>query len=116
MAAVASRHRPHGNYAPAQKPLPITMPSKPSGMNYPQARVAFSPVEGSDVSTYSSRGSRHSAGSYSVSSYAGSQSSNDDYSYQSASGVDVVDMLSERMDRAFDPIRMDRNLVKQTQT
>ena len=116
MAAIASRHQPRGSYATPHKTLPITMPSKPSGMNYPQSRVALSPPEMSDSSLYSSRGSRHSAGSYSVSSYAGSSSSNDDYSGQSTSEVDVVDMLSERMNSAFDPIRMDTSLARQAQT
>ena len=113
MAAVASRHHPNGSYS--HKALPITVPSKPN-MNYPQSRVALSPAEMSDSSLYSSRGSRHSPGSYSVSSYAGSASSNDEYSMQSTSEVDVVDMLSERMNRAFDPIKMDTSLARQAQT
>lgn len=96
------------------------MPPKTPAANYPSSRVAMSPPELSDSSTtYSSHGSRHShsAGSYSAGSvYDDSQSSNDDYSCNSQSGIDIMDMLSERMTAAFDPIRMDTSLAKQTQT
>ncbi len=75
----------------------------------------MSPPEMSDSSTTYS-GSRSSGQSYSArsSNYAASQSS--DEGYNSASGVDVVDMLSERMNSAFEPIRMDKSLAKQAQT
>jgi hypothetical protein len=88
------------------------MPSKAPAYN---SRVALSPPEMSDSSTYSE--SRTSGRSYSArsSEYAGSQSSDYD-SYHSHSGVDVVDMLSERMNSAFDPIRMDKSLARQAQT
>ncbi len=92
------------------------MPSKaPAYQGYPVSRVALSPPELSDSSTYG--GSRSSGRSYSArsSDYAASQSS-DDYSYNSHSGVDVVDMLSDRMNSAFDPIRMDKSLARQAQT
>lgn len=109
MATTTSRHY---SYATPPKTLPITMPSKAPAYHYPISRVAMSPPEMSESSTYS--GSRSSGRSYSArsSDYAASQSS--DYeSYNSASGVDVVDMLSERMNTAFDPIRMDESLARQ---
>jgi hypothetical protein len=64
----------------------------------------------SDSSTYSGRSSGRSYSALS-SDYAASQSSDYDNS-----GVDIVDMLSERMNTAFDPIRMDKSLVRQAQT
>lgn len=62
--------------------------------------------------------SRHSGGTYSArsSSYAPSQSSRDYDDYNPTSGVDVVDMLSERMNGAFDTMKMDRSLARQAQT
>lgn len=107
MATAASRH--YSSYATPHKTLPITMPSKAPAYH---SRAAMSPPEMSDSSTYG--GSRSSGRSYSAlpSDYAASQSSEYD-SYNS--GVDVVDMLSERMNSAFDPIRMDKSLARQTQ-
>jgi biogenesis of lysosome-related organelles complex 1 subunit KXD1 len=112
MATTASRH--YSSYPTPHKALPITMPSKAPAYNYSLSRVALSPPEMSDSSTYSE--SRSSGRSYSArsSDYAGSQSS--DYDSYSHSGVDVVDMLSERMNSAFDPIRMDKSLARQAQT
>jgi len=113
---MATTARRQYSYAPApQKTLPITMPSKAPAYHYPVSRIAMSPPEMSDSSTTYS-GSRSSGQSYSArsSNYAASQSS--DEGYNSASGVDVVDMLSERMNSAFEPIRMDKSLAKQAQT
>ena len=113
MATTASRH--YTSYATPTKTLPITMPSKTPAYNYTVSRVPMSPPEMSDSSTYG--GSRSSGRSYSArsSDYAASQSSDYD-SYNPHSGVDVVDMLSERMNSAFDPIRMDKSLARQAQT
>lgn len=113
---MAATSRRQYSYAPAQqKTLPISMPAKAPAYHYPVSRIAMSPSTMSESSTTHS-GSRSSGQSYSArsSSYAASQSSDYD-SYNSASGVDVVDMLSERMNSAFDPIRMDKSLAKQAQ-
>lgn len=77
----------------------------------------MSPPELSDTTSTSYNG-RTSGGSYSArsSNYAPSHSSGDYDSYHPHSGVDVVDMLSEKMNSAFDPIRMDRSLADQAQT
>ena len=114
MAAHVSRHPT--SYAPHSKALPITMPSKTPTYSYPVSRVAMSPPEMSDTST--SYSGRTSGGSYSArsSNYAPSHSSGEYDSYHSHSGVDVVDMLSDKMNSAFDPIRMDRSLADQAQT
>jgi hypothetical protein len=90
------------------------MPSKAPAYNYPVSRVAMSPPELSDSSTTYS--SRHSSRTSRSSSYAPSQSSRDYEDYNSTSGVDVVDMLSERMNDAFDTMKMDRSLARQAQT
>lgn len=67
----------------------------------------MSPPELSDTSTVYS--SRRSGGTLSDVS--------DDYEsrYQS-SGIDVMDELSERMNNVFDPMKMDRSIVRQAQT
>ncbi|KAL2008335.1 hypothetical protein VTN00DRAFT_8317 [Thermoascus crustaceus] len=94
--------------------LPINMPSKaPAGASYyPVTRVAVSPPEVSDSST--TAGSRTSGFSAGSSSYAGSASGDYD-STLSYSGVDVVDMLNDRMNNAFDPTPLDKGLAMQAQ-
>lgn len=93
--------------------LPINVPSKaPAPANlYPITRVSGSPPDISDTST--TAGSRTSAGfSYSSGSIGG------DYETSSASysGVDVVDVLNDRMQDVFDPTPLDRGLAMQAQT
>jgi hypothetical protein len=68
-----------------------------------------SPPEYSDAST--TAGSR-SSGGLTFSSASG------DYESISASysGVDVVDVLNDRMQNSFDPTPLDRGLAKQAQT
>lgn len=110
---VASRHHA---YATPPKTLPITMPSKAPVHNYPVRGIPMSPPELSETSTLG--GGRSSARSYSAlsSEYAASHSGSDYDSYNSQSGVDIVDMLSDRMNAAFDPMRMDKSLARQAQT
>lgn len=98
---------------------PISMPSKAPTTGsplYPISRVTgVSPPDYSDAST--TAGSRTSGGTFSAnsSSYAGSSS---EYESSSAgySGVDVVDMLSDRMNTAFDSVKLDKGLATQAQT
>lgn len=93
--------------------VPMNMPSKapaPASM-YPISRVPGSPTDYSDAST--TAGSRTSGGlTFSSAGASG------DYEASSASysGVDVVDVLSNRMQDAFDPTPLDRNLATQAQT
>ena len=110
-AAPPSRHYYYSPAPAHYKTLPITMPSKYHPTTYSRTAAA-SPPEFSDASTTSGSRASYSANS---SSYAGSVSN--DYETSSGyGGVDVVDMLSERMERAFEPMRMDRSLATQAQT
>lgn len=92
--------------------LPINVPSKtPAPANlYPVSRVSGSPPELSDTST--TAGSRTSAGfSYGSGGLGGDYESSSTYS-----GVDVVDVLSDRMQSTFDPTPLDKGLAMQAQT
>ena len=92
--------------------LPLNVPSKApaSAGLYPIRRVPCSPPDISDSST--TAGSRTSAGfSYSSGSLSGDYES----SSTSMSGVDVVDVLSNRMQNAFDPTPLDKGLAMQAQ-
>ncbi|RAL01802.1 KxDL motif-containing protein [Aspergillus ibericus CBS 121593] len=92
--------------------LPINVPSKapaPASL-YPISRVAGSPPEITDTST--TAGSRTSAGfSYGSGSLSGDYES----SSVSYSGVDVVDILNDRMQDVFDPTPLDKGLALQAQ-
>ncbi|KAI1617261.1 hypothetical protein EDD36DRAFT_158964 [Exophiala viscosa] len=113
MSTHVSRHPT--SYSAHKSPLPITMPPKTPTYSYPVPRGMF-PPEFSDTAT-SYGGSRTSGGSFSArSSYAPSHSSGEYDSYAPHPSVDVVDMLSEKMNNAFDPIKMDRSLAYQAQT
>lgn len=112
--ATYSRYDRHSTM-PTKAPLPISMPSKAPDYGYPVSRAAASPPEYSDTSSSSGRHSGRSYSARSGSSYAPSHASDDYRSHRDAAGVDVVDMLSERMDRAFDPIRMDKSMARQAQ-
>lgn len=92
--------------------FPINVPSKTPGPAslYPISRVSGSPPEVSDAST--TAGSRTSAGfSYNTGSIGDYKSSSRSYS-----GVDVVDVLNDRMQDTFDPTPLDRGLAMQAQT
>lgn len=104
-----------GNYARVpQKTLPITMPTKAPASSQPLSRIAMSPPELSDTSTIYSRST---GGTFSDrSSYAESHSSRGYSARGYPSGIDVMDELSDRMNSAFDPIRMDRSMARQAQT
>ncbi|PYI15479.1 hypothetical protein BO86DRAFT_453740 [Aspergillus japonicus CBS 114.51] len=92
--------------------LPINVPSKapaPASL-YPVGRVSGSPPDISDAST--TAGSRTSAGfSYASGSIGGDY----DSSSASYSGVDVVDVLNDRMQDVFDPTPLDKGLAMQAQ-
>ena len=94
---------------------PINVPSKgDAGPSlYPIGRVATgSPPDVSDTSVTGGRrtsGPSVASGSYS----SGDCDSNSSLSY---SGVDIVDVLSDRMQTVFDPVPLDRGLAMQAQT
>ncbi|KAL3453380.1 hypothetical protein BJX65DRAFT_302286 [Aspergillus insuetus] len=92
--------------------LPMSVPSKTPGPAslYPISRVSGSPPDLSDAST--TTGSRTSGGfSYSSGSAGGDYES----SSGSFSSVDVVDVLNDRLQNAFDPTPLDKGLAKQAQ-
>ncbi|KAL4810042.1 hypothetical protein BDV18DRAFT_130177 [Aspergillus unguis] len=93
--------------------LPMNVPSKAPGPAslYPISRVSGSPPDLSDAST--TTGSRTSGGfSYSTGSASGDYES----SSGSFSSVDVVDVLNDRLQNAFDPTPLDKGLARQAQT
>lgn len=92
------------HYQPAA--VPMNIPSKaPGPLNlYPVSRLSGSPPDVSDAST--TAGSRTSG--YSISGDYESSSG-------SLSGVDVVDILNDRMQDTFDPTPLDRGLAMQAQ-
>lgn len=97
-----------------QPSLAVNMPSKapaPAGL-YPVGRVPVQPSDFSDTST--TAGSRTTGYSANASSYSGSISG--DYESSAMSGVDIVDMLNERVHGSFDPLPLDRGLAAQAQT
>ncbi|KAI9374283.1 hypothetical protein BJX61DRAFT_317731 [Aspergillus egyptiacus] len=92
--------------------LPVDVPSKAPGPAnlYPISRVSGSPPELSDAST--TTGSRTSgAFSYGTGSISGDYES----SSGSFSSVDVVDILNDRLQNAFDPTPLDKGLAMQAQ-
>ncbi|RDW86821.1 KxDL motif-containing protein [Aspergillus mulundensis] len=92
--------------------LPMNVPSKVPGPAslYPISRVSGSPPDLSDAST--TTGSRTSGGfSYSTGSASGDYES----SSGSFSSVDVVDVLNDRLQNAFDPTSLDKGLAMQAQ-
>ncbi|KAI9674123.1 MAG: hypothetical protein M1817_001941 [Caeruleum heppii] len=101
--------------------LPIAMAPKSQSPYYAPARSAYrttsvSPPEAADSVTTgvpsftNSASSSHYAGSASAADYdAGSSSGG-------ASGIDLMDLLSDRLTTAIDPIPLDRNIATQAQT
>lgn len=91
----------------------VNMPSKapvPASM-YHISRIPGSPPDYSDAST--TAGSRTSGGlTFSSAGASGDYES----SSTSYSGVDVVDILSDRMQDTYDPTPLDKGLAKQAQT
>jgi hypothetical protein len=93
-------------YYPQPQSQPIAMSTKSKSQRY------YAPSDAAD-SMQSYGGSATSA-----SSYAGSASGEYDYntgSSSSASGVDLMDLLNDRMANQFDPLPLDRNLAAQAQ-
>ncbi|KAI9811773.1 MAG: hypothetical protein M1827_005318 [Pycnora praestabilis] len=82
----------------------------------------MSPPEVADSVTTTSSSNMHSAvpsysNSATSSSYAGSASGGEyDSSSGATSGVDLVELLNDRLTGAFDPLPLDRGLAKQAQT
>lgn len=88
-------------HAPSKAPAPAAL--------YPISRVPGSPPNYDDAST--TAGSRSSGGLTFSSAGRSYESSSASYS-----GVDVVDVLNDRMQDAFDPTPLDKGLARQAQT
>lgn len=103
-------------YAPYhQSSYPIQVPQKPGYYYPPQhtyGRVSASPPEAPDSVTTSGVASYEPSAA--SSNYAGSAS---DYeSTHGATSVDLLDYMGNRLNGSFDPMPLDRSLVKQAQT
>ena len=95
--------------------LPVTVPGKspyytPPTRTASYSRVSMSPPEaGSSMNT-------SAVPSLTSSTYGGSAASDYESSHGGSSGVDLIDMLNDRLSNAVDPIPLDRSLAKQAQT
>ncbi|KAI9873094.1 MAG: hypothetical protein M1830_000845 [Pleopsidium flavum] len=96
--------------------LPLSMPGKPPYNAPPQpysSRISMSPPSVAGSSTNPSAAPSYS-NSTTSSSYSGSASGE----YESSAGgngVDLVEMLSDRLNGTFDPLPLDRGLARQAQ-
>ncbi len=102
-------------YQYAQGSYPISVPQKP-GYYYPPQQnynhIPSSPPEAPHSSTTSGVASYEPSAT--SSNYAGSASDYD--STSGAASVDLLDYMGNRMNGSFDPMPLDRSLVKQAQT
>ncbi|KAA6414576.1 MAG: hypothetical protein FRX48_01325 [Lasallia pustulata] len=95
--------------------LPVSVPGKspyypPPSRTATYSRVSMSPPEaGSSMNT-------SAVPSLTSSTYGGSAASDYESSHGGSSGVDLIDMLNDRLSNAVDPIPLDRSLAKQAQT
>ncbi|CAI7647878.1 unnamed protein product [Penicillium bialowiezense] len=96
-------------YQPAAYPYHAPSKAPASAAMYPISRVPGSPPDYSDAST--TAGSRSSGGLTFSSAGRSYESSSASYS-----GVDVVEMVNDRMQDAFDPTPLDKGLARQAQT
>ena len=99
---------------------PISVPQKP-GYYAPPQYAQYGPYSRLGVSPPETAGSGTTSGvasyepSAASSSYAGS-ASDYDTSATGASGVDVLNYMSGRLNSSYNPMPLDRSLVTQTQT
>lgn len=100
---------------PSFPSLPLAMPGKSPYYTHPThpapySRVAISPPQpGSSVNT-------SAVPSLTSGSYAGSTTGDYDSSNGGNSGIDLVEMLNDRLSNAVDPLPLDRSLARQAQT
>ena len=101
-------------HASSPPTLPLNVPGK--GVHYtalthpsPYHRPSVSPPQpGSSVNT-------SAVPSLTSGSYAGSASSDYEHGHGVSSGVDLLDMLNDRLATAIDPLPLDRSMARQTQ-
>ncbi|KAL8736064.1 MAG: hypothetical protein Q9181_002596 [Wetmoreana brouardii] len=95
--------------------LPLSVPGKsphnpPFPHPAPYTRVAISPPQpGSSANT-------SAVPSLTSGSYAGSTAGDSDSSNGGASGIDLVELMNDRLSIAVDPLPLDRSLARQAQT
>lgn len=84
-------------YSPPTHQVPYTRP------------IVSPPQPGSSVNT-------SAVPSLTSGSYAGSATCDSENSHAGASGIDLVEMLNDRLSNAVDPLPLDRSLARQAQT
>lgn len=95
--------------------LPLGVPGKSPKSSLPMHpapynRVAVSPPQGgSSINT-------SAVPSLTSGSYAGSTNGDSDSSHSGTSGIDLVEMMNDRLSNAVDPLPLDRSLARQAQT
>ncbi len=97
--------------------LPLSMPGKSAYNAPPQpysSRISMSPPSVAGSSTNPSAAPSYS-NSATSSSYSGSASGEYESSSAGGNGVDLVEMLSDRLNGTFDPLPLDRGLARQAQ-
>ena len=102
-------------YRPTTSDLPTSPPAKLSYYTVPVQKAAYSripvtlPSPGSSVRT-------SAVPSLTASSYAGSASAEQESSSVGTGSVDLIDMMTDRLSNAIDPLPLDRSLARQAQT
>jgi hypothetical protein len=114
---MASSTAGYPGYYPTQS-QPIAMPQKQQTPYYapyqypnPYSRISTSPPEASESVT---TGGPSYDPSGTGSSYAASASDYD--SASTGASIDLLDYMSDRMNKSFDPLPLDRSLAQQAQT
>ncbi|KAL9579640.1 MAG: hypothetical protein Q9212_004995, partial [Teloschistes hypoglaucus] len=95
--------------------VPLSVPGKaphnpPFSHPSPYTRVGISPpLPGSSANT-------SAVPSLTSGSYAGSTGGDSESSNGGASGIDLVELMNDRLSNAVDPLPLDRSLARQAQT
>lgn len=103
---------PSTMYARSPPALPLSVPGK-SPQNLPMHQPSYNRVAASPPQAGSSAASS-AVPSLTSGSYAGSSAGDD--SNVGTSGVDLVELMNDRLSNAVDPIPLDRSLARQAQT
>lgn len=106
---------PQAVYRPTASDFPISTPTKSPYYAVPVQKAAYSripvalPSPGSSVRT-------SAVPSLTSSSYAGTTSAEQESSGVGTGSVDLIDMMTDRLSNAIDPLPLDRSLARQAQT
>jgi hypothetical protein len=99
----------HGYYATGSQPIAMPHKQQSGYYPYPQAPYSQSPPEASDSGISGGASYEPTA---TASSYAASAS---DYESTTNSSVDLLEFMHDRLQNAYNPMPMDRNLAQQAQ-